>query len=518
MVSFSALRSEHSDGGKKYPIFVGFLSAQKLGAIAEAPQFQLKTRHEVIAGNVTASPVEDWQRPLDQDRVKEIARIFKGSTEIMPNAVLLAVHEASKVKIKFEAGDLWTITVTEAGKPIWILDGQHRIAGLTLAKSTDKIPFVLLASHDGSAPYSESTFAKIFAQVTTTAEGLHPLHDEWLTYAFRLGKYDTASPAKGAANQQHHDAMSATVALCHTRYLDTARKKPNPFFDKVAFNPGGVKRTHKVTKVGPASGGFEFEAGEFQDFVRGSYYGHRSIPAGPLPPADVAREIGLAYDALVQCTPTAQRASSVLLSSAGGVGHRPLQEGFIHGVLRYLAAHGVPSDWYAELKARAFDTTDWESSTWATAARGGSRGQSNKSFSYSVFGALFEGDLTSLFAPTASVPNTLDLWDYFKGDVGFSFEVRGRSRSAAGAKLKFSSKRDPFLSIDDSKKSTKLVLNGLDAMSIGNITPNVLSVTIRDVSRPHDKNWRWARLRSKSGVDLTPAMLHQPTVEASAFF
>ncbi|WP_180934041.1 ParB N-terminal domain-containing protein [Nocardioides ungokensis] len=501
-------------GTKKYPIFIGFLRAGQLDSIAEAPQFQLKTPHEVIAGNVTSSPVADWQRPLDSDRVGEIARIFKSADEIMPNAVLLALHDPKGITIQYETGDLWTLDIrTNSGKPIWILDGQHRIAGLTAAKSTDKVPFVLLASHGASAIYSESTFAKIFAQVTTTAEGLHPLHDEWLTFAFRLGKYDASSPLKGAANKQQADAMEATVALCHERFLDPAKTLTNPFFDRVAFNPGGVKRSHKVVKTGPAQGGFEFDAIEFQDLIKSSYYAHKSLPAGALTPKQVARELGLAYDALVACHANSARSSSVLLNSGGGAGHRPLQEGFVHGALRFLAAHGVPKDWAAELKARAFDTTDWDATTWSSAARGGSEGNLNKKLAFSVFGRLLEGTLADLFLPTASVPNDLDLWDYFKGDVGFGFEVRGRRISPKGTRVRFSAKVDPFRTIDDSKKSTKLDLGVLRAVSVGATTPNVMNVAVADVSRPHDKNWKWATLKSKRGLDLSPNILHSPAIE-----
>ena len=245
------------------------------------PQFKLTTPHQVIAGNASSTPVLDWQRPLDGERVLEISRIFNSSDEIMPNAVLLAVHNNKDVTIRHESGDLWTIEVdADKGKPVWILDGQHRIAGLSKAKSKDKIPFVLLASHGASAPYSQSTFAKIFAQVTTTAEGLHPLHDEWLTYAFRLGKYDVSSPKQAAINKQHANAMAATVALCHERFLDTAQHLPNPFFDKIAFNPGGVKRTHKVTKLGPPRGGSSSRPPSFRTLsVRVTTHIGRSRPA-----------------------------------------------------------------------------------------------------------------------------------------------------------------------------------------------------------------------------------------------
>lgn len=513
VVDIDCLRAEHAIGGKKYPLFVGFMAANELGKIAEAPQFELKTEHHLIAANVLSTPVLQWQRPLDPARVDEISRIFSTSSEIMPNAVLLAAHDDSQIKIMHASGDLWTVSIaTSKGRPVWILDGQHRIAGLTAAKSKERVPFVLLASHDHSGQYSESTFAKIFAQVTTTAEGLHSLHQEWLTFAFDLGKYDTGSPTRAVQNGHESQAMRATVHLCHERFLDVGKTAKNPFFDRVALNPKSEKRKAKAPQIGPTSGGFEFDASEWQALIRSSYYGNKSLPAGALSPKALAHEIGRAYEGLVECHGASARKSSVLLNSSGAAGHRPLQEALMHGVLRFLAVHGVPKNWKAELESRAFGASDWSSSAWSKAARGGTEGNLNKKLAYSIFTALFEGTLSSLFLPTATMPSDLDLYDYFKGDVGFGFELRGRRDSAAGTRLKFSGAKDPVTIIDDSKKSSKFALGSHRAVSLGAVTPNVLFVEAADVTRPFDKDWKWAKLRTKRGLDLSALMLHSSSV------
>ena len=78
-------------------------------------------------------------------------------------------------------------------RPLWILDGQHRIAGLSKSQQkNDPVPLVLLLD-DGSGSYTSPLLASLFAQVTTAATKLDDLHNEWLTYAFELG----ACPAMG---------------------------------------------------------------------------------------------------------------------------------------------------------------------------------------------------------------------------------------------------------------------------------------------------------------------------------
>ena len=98
------------------------------------------------------------------------------------------------------------------------------------------------------------------------------------------------------------------------------------------------------------------------------------------------------------------------------------------------------------------------------------------------------------------------------------FEIRGRRTSTKGTRLKFSGTLDPARVLDDSKKSTKLDLASHRAVSAANITPNVLSVAVADVSRPHDDNWRWTKLRSKRELDLTRGILHSTSIELEFLF
>lgn len=514
MVGIDCIRGEHVSGADRFPIFIGFMKAKDLGAYAEAPQFQLSTDHEVIAGNISSVPVREWQRPVDTERVAEIERIFTTSSEIMPNAVLLAAPDPALIKLTSHGGNNWQLELAAGpGKPLWILDGQHRIAGLTASRPDDEIPFVLLASHGSSANYQESTFARIFAQVTTTAEGLHPLHHEWLTFAFRLGKYDVTSPTAATRHAQEVEAMQAVVALCHERHLDTAKTQANPFFNRVAFNPKTVTRREAAPAVGPVAGGFQLDASEFQKLAVQSYYSS-NLPAGKVSGKDLAREVGRAYEALVACHPVAHRGDSVLLNSAGAAGakgHKALQEGLLHGIFRYVATSGVPADWDDVLKQRAIDSTDWRAASWSSASRSGTQGTTNRKLARSIFEALFSGTLASLFLPGSSVPVKVDLRNYFGGAVGWGMEFQGRRMGKNGRKAKFVGNSDPLVKLESGTVLESIDIDTLRMVAIGRTTPNLVAVSAADTARPFEKNWTYSSLRA--GLRLDPAVhLHSNPV------
>src|SRR4051812_28966389 len=90
MLSIECLLNEIVSGGTPYPVYVGFLPAEDIARVAEAPSFQRTTPHQQIATNIASQPVKDWQRPIDPDRVQVISDTFDDSGRLMPNPVLLA--------------------------------------------------------------------------------------------------------------------------------------------------------------------------------------------------------------------------------------------------------------------------------------------------------------------------------------------------------------------------------------------------------------------------------------------
>jgi len=188
----------------KKPMYVGHAVISALHEVSKAPSYNVEDKNSKIAGNVvsvisnSSKTIKEWQRPPVQKSISAIKKAYESNSEIMANPILLAVHPENK--------DLITLTQspTEAElyflqvylyknsidkKPLLIIDGQHRLAGLNkVNKYKDNyIPFVLLFDENSSV-YRASELAKIFAQVSTSATPLNKVHKLWLEYTFQLGE------------------------------------------------------------------------------------------------------------------------------------------------------------------------------------------------------------------------------------------------------------------------------------------------------------------------------------------
>ena len=287
------LRTVVASGGVAYPIYIGFCSADDLRDIAVAPAFTETTTNATIASNVLTPPVADWQRPLIESSIAGISSTFDDTGRLMPNSVLLAKNpHSNQVAVPKQQTvngstptSIWELDVNppNAGlpKPLWILDGQHRISGMAASKQkSNQIPFVLLLNED-AASYAETRLAEIFAQVTTTAASLDPLHNEWMSYAFKLGSYaDTKSDAA-----DKRCAMESTALMCKLPQLDQAGLA-NPFRDRIKFNPKNPPSNFGV--------GFAYDCVDMQKLLCRAYFA--ASPAtgvSRLSPEELTKQLGL---------------------------------------------------------------------------------------------------------------------------------------------------------------------------------------------------------------------------------
>lgn len=352
-----AIQTQIISGTKTYPIYIAFMPASDILAVSEVPSFGQSTPHDTIATNVLTPPIREWQRPLDQMRVDGISQTFDNTGELMPNPVLLAENVAGNsppvtVAAKMVGGlqsGLVEVTLqppTQAQKkPLWVLDGQHRIHGMAAsAQSTNLVPVVLLLNHGGGY-YNGPVLAKLFAQVTTTAYKLDDLHNEWLTFAFKLGRY---SPNLSNSTYQSL-AMEVVATLCKTPLFGTT---VNPFLNRIRFN------SHMALQS-PAPGGFAYTCIELQKLIYETYYNLPITGAGiaHLQPQALAEQIVLAHAAL---SPVVQSASnSVFFGPTPGSGQKIMQDAFLAGVFSYLRRHGSATSWPNELSTLQFGATNW---------------------------------------------------------------------------------------------------------------------------------------------------------------
>jgi hypothetical protein len=401
MPTISAIQNQIVSGTHTYPIYIAFMSAADILAVAEVPAFSALTPHDAIAGNVMNPPIREWQRPIEMERVTQISRTFNDTGELMPNPVLLAENVAGNCPIPtvqarmvggFQTG---MVDIQLAGpsagqaKPLWVLDGQHRINGLSASlQSNNMVPVVILLNHGGSH-YSGPLLAKLFAQVTTTAHKLDELHNEWLTFAFRLGKYSGSSP-QGSGQSQ---AMETVTFLCRTPQI---LGRPNPFFNRIKFNSRLQLQT-------PAPGGFAYSCIDLQSLLFEQYFNAplTGIGVPRLAPSQLAEQLVLAHGALSGIVQNPSE--SVFFGSSHGGGQQIMQDAFIAAVCAGLRKKLPPANWSAELNLLQFGSTNWKFN-WVRSLNGSAASVSRK-LAIKVLSECFEN--CSLPAGTGNIADLL---------------------------------------------------------------------------------------------------------------
>jgi DGQHR domain-containing protein len=377
------LRNSIVQANVEYPFFIGSAEASSLAQIALAPSFSPNTQHQEIANNVLAPPVKNWQRPLNQEKWVAIKEKFSQAEEIMPNPVLLAVDKSTKVRVsqqKLMSGhhtEIYEIEIeTDEGPPLWILDGQHRIKGLSESKNRKvPVPFVLLFDEGGVA-YTPAMFAKVFAQVTTEAVPLNKLHQEWLQFVFRLG--DRYMDDVSGARSSDYLAMEVVASLCATQKLDG---QANPWFDKIQFNPGSD------TPARPAAEeGFAYSASELQSILVKNYFQSPKAGVNVLTTSELVGHLGNAILALKKVC-VGKGTENAFVGDHDHI-QKYFQEGFLAGVLSRLQSDDPPQDWIGFLTDLNFEKTDWDVSAW-TKTTGGNAGNVSKKVAGAVFKEVF---------------------------------------------------------------------------------------------------------------------------------
>jgi hypothetical protein len=365
MLVVECLRQEISSGSSVYPVYVGFLPAADIARVAEAPAFTISTPHQQIAANVASQPVRDWQRPLDTGRIGGIADTFDNTGSLMPNPILLGqnafVNGAISITPKLigSSGQMtgtWEVNINdtnlqEGQRPLWILDGQHRVAGLTKSKQKlNPVPIVFLLD-GGSGSYTSPLLASLFAQVTTSATKLDDLHNEWLTFAFELDSYN---PLVNQTADAERKAFQTVVELCRTPSFGALA---NPFLNAVQFNEHVTSR--------PVHGGFIYKCTALKNLIFRSYYNQPSS-TGHLDPSGLAAQIALAYTDLWSVI--GSQPNSVFFGPTGKQ-QTIMHDAYLTGALARILKVGVQTTWTTVLQSLMFHQSDWDFS-WARTLSG----------------------------------------------------------------------------------------------------------------------------------------------------
>jgi hypothetical protein len=466
-ITINCLRELVRSGQTDYPIYVGLIAAKDILGVAEVPSFSHGTSHDAIATNILQPPVKDWQRPLDALRVDQIAQLFNDTGELMPNPVLLgenifASKNVISIRSQMAPGQIPTnvlevtiqVPAPDEQKPLWILDGQHRINGLAKSNQSGNVIPVVLLLNGGLNAYSPSTLAKLFGQVTTSAQKLDDLHNEWLTFAFHLQDYDQSN----AKSSEFEKAMKAVAELCRRPQLLGVN---NPFFNRIRFN------SHQQ-EGGALQGGFDYSCIELKEIIRRYYYSCSAKGEPHLPPSAVAEQMGLAYVALTTVV-TAPHEKTVFFGDAEH-SQKIMQDAFLIGVLSYLLEHGSPTSWTDVLEMLKFKTTVWDFRTWVRTLSGGANAIS-KDLAIRVFKKMFQ---EKKLPPDAG--NTAD---YLRGNnaavsIMFSYTTSSGRRS----------QKDSIVLDVSGGAVRSMVIEGRRHVKIVNKTDNIGDLDVTDKQSP----------------------------------
>lgn len=146
----------------------------------------------------------EWQRQADRKRITRIQNFIEDSDSIIANSPMLFIRDPnsayfqgnelivdfSKFLVEVNHAEYGTVftdfTTFEQGsdrKPIWIVDGQHRVLGIHRSRKNDvEIPVVIFPHNFGSPET-----AKIFAEINTYQVKLNSLHEIFMQHRFKLG-------------------------------------------------------------------------------------------------------------------------------------------------------------------------------------------------------------------------------------------------------------------------------------------------------------------------------------------
>ena len=485
IIKLTCQRYEIHNGGITYPYLLGATEARQLQRISDAPSFEHSTPNQQIASEVLVPPTQHWQRPIIMKKVIEIGQRFDKETEIMPNPVLLAVNPSKQIKVTREVTatgvqtGLWSVEIEVPGapgddKPLWIIDGQHRVAGLAQTQlSQSPLPFVLLHSDHGV--YLPGNLARIFAQVTTEATPLNPIHEAWMQFVFKLDKFADGSP--------DWKAMKTASLLCKSQ---TFANKPNAFYDKIGFNPELPLRPVTPT------GGFTFDAKYLQELLRDHYF---KTQGGEhyLTEEIVAEQLALALHALTKTVNRDADKSAFFAEPAQGE-QKYFRDGFIAGVCSYLLENGKPRDWDTILSDLKFPDTNWDVSSWVNSTSG-RVGTLSKKIAFKCF--------TKVFGDGALPANVDDLCSYFAGQSA-TLRIEYQLVDDADEILPRSKEAFDFELSGGLEKTARVIPSNARHIRISSPCANVGPVSIALNDKPYDESYSFSAFKGRGRLFPKP--------------
>ena len=254
--------------GSAFTVYFGCQKFSEIDAVGKVPWINPRYSSHNFASKVLLgmlSKEDEWQRLVDIGRIHEIRDFAHGSDNYMVNPTLLyanqdhpSVHfneDGCILTVDFEflgdrAGsffDFLPYPKEEDRRPLWIVDGQHRIRGFGASPrgSTLDAPFILIVG-DGEDD-ARTLVAKIFTEINTTARPLDKMHQTYLRYEFKIGSKSSANDYS-VDDQGQSTESSRSNRLSYELALNLAADQDSPLYNSVQFQDP-AKSTAKLSRM-----------------------------------------------------------------------------------------------------------------------------------------------------------------------------------------------------------------------------------------------------------------------------
>jgi DGQHR domain-containing protein len=168
------------------------------------------------------NPIDGFQRLLDTRRAKSIARYIDSGFGSVPGAVVLSAQSRAHLQYDRESGAL---AFRKDPRAFLIIDGQHRIYGFKLAKTSVNVPVVI---------YNKLTRAqecRLFMDINTKQR---PVPNELLLDIRRLSESESEAEA---LLHNVFDLFLSRQDSALAGYLSPAERKKG-MISRVTFNAG----------------------------------------------------------------------------------------------------------------------------------------------------------------------------------------------------------------------------------------------------------------------------------------
>ena len=241
----------------------GKATVAELDAVCSVPQLPQELDSEETAVRVLDKQrgTNEWQRRLDPERVLAISNFISQTENIIANAVIVYVPECPAVNVsadgrieidpsKFLAHHSGNWTDHEAGedqRPLWLIDGQHRVRGLAQSEKGIGIELPIIVFPPSA---SVGLSAKIFAEINTLQTKLTSLHTLFMQHRFSIPSHvrprDFRAPWDGG-NPDTWESRANHLAYECAAYLTSHRG--GPLFGLIKLldqNPG--RQVHQLRR------------------------------------------------------------------------------------------------------------------------------------------------------------------------------------------------------------------------------------------------------------------------------